>query len=262
MGSLPVLDSVYAQSFRRDRVFRIRVYTKFAQISAEIAYTQSRANFSARYNFFMKARLDFVSNSSSSSFVVLAGENTPDIFKDELLSFDEFYNRFFRRDVVEYLRYGLTFKYVRGASDIFDKITFMTAEEFAEEYTRLDEGILSFSKMYPVLESDRKLVDELRTLSDKYGQFDSPRIEIYRRGKIDQELLRKARNVVYDIQQEYRDKMDGVFDKMTYHFLNAVKDRMSDWKFWYNELDDGQEPAGYGAMNEDGVRWGRVFSNH
>lgn len=210
----------------------------------------------------MKARLDFVSNSSSSSFVVLAGENTPDIFKDKLLSFDEFYNRFFRRDVVEYLEYGLTFECIRNASDVFDKITFMTAEEFAEEYTRLDEGVLSFSKMYPVLESDRKLVDELRTLSDKYDQFDSPRIEIYRRGKIDQELLRKARNVVYDIQQEYRDKMDGVFDKMTYHFLNAVKDRMSDWKFWYSELDDGQEPAGYGAMNKDGVRWGRVFSNH
>lgn len=210
----------------------------------------------------MKARFDFVSNSSSSSFVVLADENTPDIFKNELLSFDEFYNRFFRRDVIEYLEYGLAFKYMRSASDVFDKITFMTAEEFAEEYTRLDEGVLSFSKMYPVLKSDRKLVAELRALYDKYNQFDNPHIEIYKRGKIDQELLRKARNVVYDIQQEYRDKMDGVFDKMTCHFLNAIKDRMSGWKFWYNELDDGQEPAGYGAMKEDSVRWGRVFSNH
>lgn len=210
----------------------------------------------------MKARFDFVSNSSSSSFVVLAGENTPDIFKNELLSFDEFYNRFFRRDVVEYLEYGLTLEYMHSASAVFDKITFMTAEEFAEEYTRLDEGVLSFSKAYPVLESDRKLVAELRALSDKYDQFDSPRVEIYRRGKIDQELTRKARNVIYDIQQEYRDEMDGVFDKMTCHFLNAVKDRMSDWKFWYSELDDGQEPAGYSAMNEDSVRWGRVFSNH
>ena len=210
----------------------------------------------------MKIRFDFVSNSSSSSFVVLAGENTPDIFKNELLSFDEFYNRFFRRDVVEYLEYDLTFKYVYSASDIFDKITFMTAEEFAEKYTGLDEGVLSFSKMYPVLESDRKLVAELRALSDKYDQFDNPRIEIYKCGKIDQELLRKARNVIYDIQQEYRDKMNDVFDKMTYHFLNAIKDRMSDWKFWYSELDDDQEPAGYRAMNNDSVRWGRVFSNH
>ena len=210
----------------------------------------------------MKARFDFVSNSSSSSFVVLADENTPDIFKNKLLSFDEFYNRFFRRDVIEYLEYGLTLKYVYSASDIFGKITFMTVEEFAEEYTRLDEGVLSFSKMYPVLESDRKLVAELRALSDKYNQFDSPRIEIYRHGEIDRELLHKARNVVYDIQQKYRDKIDGVFDKMTYHFLNAIKDRMSGWKFWYNELDDEQEPAGYGAINEDSVRWGRVFSNH
>lgn len=210
----------------------------------------------------MKVRFDFVSNSSSSSFVVLASENTPGIFKNELLSFDEFYNRFFRRDVVEYLKYGLTFKYGHSASDIFDKITFMTAEEFVEEYTRLDEGVLSFSKRYPVLESDRKLVSELRALSDKYDQFDNPRIEIYRYGKIDQELLRKARNVVYDIQQEYRDKMDDIFDKITYHFLNAIKDKMLDWKFWYSELDDDQEPAGYRAMNEDSVRWGRVFSNH
>lgn len=262
MGSLPVLDSVCAQSFRRDRVFRIRVYTKFAQISAEIAYTQSRANFSARYNFFMKARLDFVSNSSSSSFIVLAGENTPDIFKDKLLSFDEFYNRFFRRDVVQELEYGLTFQCIRNVIDVFDKITFMTAEEFAEEYIKLDDGVWSFSKIFPVLKSDRKLVDELRVLSDKHDRLENLCVEIYRRGEIDRELQRKANSAVCSVQQEYLDKMTGIFDKMTYHFWNAVKDKMSDWKFWYRELDDILEPAGYNALCEDGVRWGRVFNNH
>lgn len=210
----------------------------------------------------MKARFDFVSNSSSSSFVVLAGENTPDIFKNNFLSFDEFYNRFFRRDVVEELEYGLMFQYLRSSVDIFDKITFMTAEEFAEKYIRLDDGVLSFSKTYPVLESDRKLVDELRVLSDKHDQLESLRVKIYRRGEIDQELQRKANNVVRNVQQEYQDKMTSIFDKMTYHFWDAVKDKMSDWKFWYSELDDEQESAGYSALNEDGVRWGRVFSNH
>ena len=29
---------------------------------------------------------------------------------------------------------------------------------------------------------------------------------------------------------------------------------MSDWKFWYSELDDEQESAGYNALNENGVR--------
>ena len=41
-----------------------------------------------------------------------------------------------------------------------------------------------------------------------------------------------------------------------------LKNKMSDWKFWYNELDDSLESAGYNALNEDGVRWGRVFNNH
>lgn len=223
---------------------------------------RNRVEKSARYNFFMKARFDFVSNSSSSSFVVLAGENTPDIFKNELLSFDEFYNRFFRRDVVEKLEYVLMFQYLRGSIDIFDKITFMTAEEFAEKYIRLDDGVLSFSKTYPVLESDRKLVDELRVLSDKHDQLESLRVKIYRRGEIDQELQRKANNAICNVQQEYQDKMTSIFDKMTYHFWNAVKNKMSDWKFWYSELDDEQESAGYSALNKDGVRWGRVFSNH
>ena len=94
----------------------------------------------------MKIRLDFVSNSSSSSFVVLADENTPDIFKNNFLSFDEFYKRFFRRDTVQNLENDLIFQYIRSDIDIFDKITFMTTEEFAEKYIRLDDGVLSFSK--------------------------------------------------------------------------------------------------------------------
>lgn len=210
----------------------------------------------------MKIRSDFVSNSSSSSFVVLAGENTPDIFKSHFLSFDEFYNRFFRRDVVEELEYGLTFQYIRRNVDIFDKITFMTAEEFAEKYIRLDNGVLFFSKMYPVLESDRKLVDELQVLSDKHDQLENLHVKIYRRGEIDREQQSKANDAVYNAQLKYQDKMEGIFDEMTCHFRDAVKNKMSDWKFWYSELDDELESAGYDALNKDGVRWGRVFNNH
>ena len=35
LGSLSVLDSVCARPFRRDRIFRIRVYTWFAQINVK-----------------------------------------------------------------------------------------------------------------------------------------------------------------------------------------------------------------------------------
>ena len=35
LGPLPVLDSVHTLSFHRDRIFRIRVYTEFAQISVK-----------------------------------------------------------------------------------------------------------------------------------------------------------------------------------------------------------------------------------
>ena len=210
----------------------------------------------------MKTRLDFVSNSSSSSFVVLADENTPDIFKNNFLSFDEFYNQFFRRDVIEELEYSLMFQYIRSGTDIFDKITFMTAKEFAEKYIKLDNGVLYFSKLYPVLESDRKLIDELRVLFDKYDQLERLHVKIYRCGEINLELHRKANDTVYNIKKEYQDKMTDILDKMTHHFRNAIKNKMSDWNFWYNELDDDQESVGYKALHEDGVRWGRVFNNH
>lgn len=210
----------------------------------------------------MKARLDFVSNSSSSSFVVLADKNTPKIFKSNLLSFDKFQDRFFRRDVTEYLDYGATSLYNHDRISVFDKISFMTPKEFAAEYLKFDEGPVVFSKTYPVLKSDRKLVDKLRFLSGEYDKLDRPHIEIYRRGEFDSKLTYNAKLPIYKMQQKVQDRMRNILNKIAAHLLDAVKDTMSNWKFWYAELDDNQEPAGYKAMNETCVRWGRVFSNH
>lgn len=211
----------------------------------------------------MKTRSDFVSNSSSSSFVVLADKNTPAIFKDELLSFSEFQKRFFWRDVVEDMRCNLTWPRRNAfGGDVFGKIRFMSPGEFAAEYVRLGDGVLSFSGTYPVLRSDRKLVGRLRALADEYSALDEMPVTVYRRGKPDGELRLLAEQPVRRLTDECEDRINDVLDEITGHFLDVVKDRMSGWKFWYAELDDSEEEAGYAALREDGVKWGRVFSNH
>ena len=43
LGPLPVLDSIHTLSFCRDRVFRIRVYTGFAQISVKTKHIEETA---------------------------------------------------------------------------------------------------------------------------------------------------------------------------------------------------------------------------
>lgn len=211
----------------------------------------------------MKTRSDFVSNSSSSSFVVLADENTPEIFKQTLLPFSQFRDQFFKRDIVDCLDYDLYFlNRAANVGEILNKIRFMTPNEFASEYAMLDSGCREFSKFYPVLESDRELVDRLGDLAVENDKLDRIRVEIYRHGKIDWDMQAKAQiSATYKLTDKCRNEIEKILDKITGHFLSAIEDRMSDWKFWYAELDDCCESDGRAAMNKY-VRWGRIFSNH
>lgn len=209
----------------------------------------------------MRIRLDFVSNSSSSSFVVLADENTPAIFKDSSLTLDDFGNRFFARDVMGSLRADIVFFCADSLDNVFSKITYVSPRQFASEYVKKQFASEYKSEgKYLVLKADRPLVGRLRTLAERYVALERPVVKVYRRGENDANLQDAVVEAIHGAQSAYMDAMQAIFDKMTGHMWDAVKNKMSGWKFWHVELDDWREEEGRYGLRD--VKWGRVFSNH
>lgn len=137
----------------------------------------------------------------------------------------------------------------------------MTPKQFVSRYSEFKDAS-NFSRLLPVLKSDKKLVERMYRLSLKINELDMPRIEIFKNGGHDRNLTSAALNSVRRIQDRYRDRINGIIGKIADHFRKALGDSISGWRFWYAELYDDDEIAGENALREDSVKWARVFNNH
>ena len=150
-------------------------------------------------------RNDFVSNSSSSSFIVSADDNKYDILLQDydILDLKEYCNHFIMRDVFEYCSFV----------DDIDKIKFVSDAEFNK---RFDHNIVN------LLPLDSKPIVEL------YFEHRKKRDKLY------------ADGTSYNDPQfkEYYEALNGITDKIKEACVKSLSLKWKDVKFHYAEVDD------------------------
>ena len=160
--------------------------------------------------------------------------------------------------MIDSFRYGLVYSN-RDPELVLQKIRFVSDREFVDEY--VNDGVChEFSEKYVVLESDREIVDKLRETAEENYRMLGQAPRVYRRGNEDCDLARAVRYAINRIQQKCENRVDGLIYKIASNMGKALGDVMSDWKFWYAELDDTREHEGETELKS--VKWARIFNNH
>lgn len=210
----------------------------------------------------MRVRADFVSNSSSSSFIVKKDGDVPKIFVDgaSLLDFDSFAESVVQPAVFEPF-YDVMYGYSWSKKDEISRedVVLMPDAEFAKAFAerRLDDFALP--------ESCAELAGELCDHIMALHRIEDERVPpLYDKGKVSKELTevwRADRGKRGDVE---RDKAEEAIKSMLGKITATLRPLMGGWEFYRVELgdEDGSEQTGYNLVQSGAVRWYWTFCNH
>jgi hypothetical protein len=215
----------------------------------------------------MKTRLDFVSNSSSSSFLVLSGKaEVPEFLKGSLLTFEQYADRFLSREVFYDPFWKIEDRIYKRPADadasvLAQAIDFVPDSDFAATYVeqRYNDG-----RRWTLPASFRDVVLELIELYIKTNDLDGlcRGERVLTSGRENFDMNRRLWRRIEEIKAPY----DAEYEKLAAELVAGVRGilekSISGWKIWYAELDDGGgEDSGYAAVRSLPA-WCRVFNNH
>lgn len=198
----------------------------------------------------MKHRTDFVSNSSSCTFIIDADADR-DCLADRTLSFEDYYNAgYLKEDIC-----GSWFLYAFEKINHARAMKFYNADELAERFNK-DRIYLC------ALESDKELVKKLGDVFDEI-------VEIYEKTQYTKQF--DENRALYDKSRALTDEMRNLQKTMVEHVFIAIKDKMTDFKvaelsgedglYTYDDsINDEEYISEY--VNSCNSKFYRVYNNH